>query len=374
MAQNEIICRANAAYGNSPEIFVAERITTVTTVMQRNRRRTHRSAWTIAFLVLFCLGPTMADDAISPSSTDSASGPPATETTGGVRTLGGRQFWGDVRFFRGWRIQHNVLLGQHRLLDPEDKRFHSGTLEECEERLNRFRDELNLKDMSGRAVILIHGIGRSSKSFRSMAKALQEDGYTVVGFDYPSTRVSIPESAEYLHKTIQSLEGIEEIDTVCHSMGGLLLRAYLQKHNEPRFRRAVMLGVPNKGAQMADILKGNPLFKVVLGPAGQQLVTDNDGIIPKLPAPNFPFAVIAGGRSAAKGYNPILPGDNDSTVTVASTRLPGAADFLLLPVIHSFLMNNDQCVEATRHFLTHGQLVHDREPQPISTVSPKTER
>lgn len=285
---------------------------------------------------------------------------------GGVRTMGGRQFWGDKLFFHGWRIQHNVVLGQHRLLDPQDKRHASGTLQECRDKLEQVRTETGLPRMSGKAVVLLHGIGRSSKSFFSMAKGLEEDGYTVVGFDYPSTRISIEDSAEYLHSVLQSLEGIESIDVVCHSMGGLLLRAYLMKHEEHRFRRAVMLGVPNKGAQMADVLKGNPLFKAILGPAGQQLTTDENGLIGHLPVPSFPFAVVAGGRSAPRGYNPILPGDNDSTVTVSSTRLPGAADFVLIPVIHSFLMNHPDSVALTRHFFRHGRLLPDREPQPIS--------
>ena len=118
---------------------------------------------------------------------------------------------------------------------------------------------------------------------------------------------------------------------------------------------------------MADFLRNNPLFKAVLGPAGQQLVTDKDGIINSLPVPPFPFGVLAGGRSASTGYNPLLPGDNDSTVTVASTRLAGAADFILLPVIHSFLMSDQKCIDATRHFLQHERFESNRDAEPISS-------
>jgi pimeloyl-ACP methyl ester carboxylesterase len=312
---------------------------------------------------LFILFPPvlMADESLSQDPP--AEPPQAAEVRGGIRTLGGRQFWGDVVYFRGWRIQHNVLLGQHRLLDPQDKRHISGTREQCDAKLKEFREKYQLKEMDGRAVVLIHGIGRSSRSFQAMKKKLAEDGYTVVGFDYPSTRVSIPESCRYLHSVLQSLHGIDSIDVVCHSMGGLLLRSYLMEYREPRFRRAVMLGVPNQGARLADMLKTNRLFKAVLGPAGQQLVSE--GLVEKLPTPSFPFAVIAGGRSGEKGYNPILPEDNDSTVTVSSTRLPGATDFLLVPVIHSFLMSNEKCVTATQHFLKHGTLIKDRPAVPI---------
>lgn len=291
---------------------------------------------------------------------------PEPELESGMKTLGGRQLWGDLRFCHGFRLQKNVITGHHRLLNAKDQRVASGTFNECQAKLEEVRIDQKLPAMSGQAVILIHGIGRSSKSFSSMADALAEDGYTVIGFDYPSTRVSIPDSAEYLHSVLASLENIDSIDVVGHSMGGLLLRAYIMQYQEPRFRRAVMLGVPNKGAQIADFLKRNPLFKAVMGPAGQQLVTGKDGLIGKLPTPNFEFGVLAGGKSASRGYNPLLPGDNDSTVTVASTRLSGASDFILLPVIHSFLMTDKSAIAATRNYLKTGQFDPYRVKQPIS--------
>ena len=34
-----------------------------------------------------------------------------------MKTLGGRQLWGDVAVFHDWRIQKNILTGHYRLLD-----------------------------------------------------------------------------------------------------------------------------------------------------------------------------------------------------------------------------------------------------------------
>lgn len=307
----------------------------------------------------------MADESNQPASAPQDAPQSDADVGGGFRTMGGRQFWGDVQFYRGWRIQQNILTGHYRLLDPKDRRHASGTQEVCTKKLAEVREQRKLPAMSGRAVILIHGIGRSSRSFAGMAKALADEGYTVVAFDYPSTRLPIQKSADYLHSVVQSLEGIDSIDLVCHSMGGLLLRAYLSQHAESRFHRAVMLGVPNNGAELADTFKGNPLFRAVLGPAGQQLVTDRSSLIGQLPAPEFDFGVLAGGRAQEKGYNPLLPGDNDGTVTVASTRLAGAADFLVVPVIHSFLMSDERCVKAVCQFLELGRFNTDRLPEPI---------
>jgi len=282
-----------------------------------------------------------------------------------TRTLGGKQFWSDVRFFRGWRIQKNVFTGHCRLLDSEHHRCAHGTLEECEAALLRIREEQQLEPMTGRAVILIHGLIRSSGSFNSMARHLNDDGCTVVPFDYPSTRSPIPAAADCLNQVIESLEGIDTIDVVGHSMGGLVLRCYLRDYGDDRMRRAVMLGVPNHGARMADQMHNYVLFRMLYGPAGQQLVSDEEGLIADLPVPDFEFGVIAGGRGNAKGYNPLLSGDNDSTVTVRSARLSGASDFLLVPVIHSFLMTDRRCIAAVESFLDQGRFDVEREPQRI---------
>ncbi|WP_232107344.1 alpha/beta fold hydrolase [Gimesia alba] len=292
-----------------------------------------------------------------------------------MKTLGGRQFWGDVQFFQGWKIQQNVISKHYRLLDTEDQRHASGTLEECQARLEEIKEANQLKPMQGRAVILIHGIIRSSKSFEKLKAACSQSGRMVVPFDYPSTQLTIPENAKYLAQVIDSLEGVEEIDLVVHSMGGLVVRSWLSQQTavDSRVKRMVMLGVPNRGADMADRFRSNLLFKVIFGPAGQQLVTEaNSDFIAKLPTPPFPFGIVAGGRNALKGYNPLIRGDNDGTVGVNSTRLPGAADYILLPVLHSFMMSDSETIVCTMRFLETGAFRETGEVQPIPVVETET--
>lgn len=314
------------------------------------------------------IGPARGDDAEPTVQETEMQNVPA-------KTLGGRQFWGDVCFFRGWRIQHHVFTGHYRLLDPQDVRRAWGTIEDCRTTLEAVKRDEDLEPMRGKAVIVLHGIVRSSKSFTAMNQTLTNAGYVVVPFDYPSTRVSIPQSAEYLRQVIESLEGIEEINFVVHSMGGLIVRAYLQEHNDPRLHRMVMLGVPNLGARMANLLRGNLLFRTILGPAGQQLIEDPAGLIASLPTPGFEFAVIAGSRGTPGGYNPLIPGDDDGTVSVNATRLPGAADFTTVISLHTFLMGDKEAIAASLRFLQTGALRENGERQPIAppTLPPAAE-
>jgi pimeloyl-ACP methyl ester carboxylesterase len=287
-----------------------------------------------------------------------------------MKTLGGRQFWGDVRFFRGWRIQQNVFTGHFRLLDPGDNRKVFGSLEKCLAALETVKQREKLPGMSGKAAILIHGITRSSKGFARMRRALEKSGYLAVGFDYPSTRISIQAAAGYLAQVLESLDGIDEIHVIAHSMGGLVTRALLTERKEPRLKRIVMMGVPNRGAQMANLLRRNAAFRAVFGPAGQELVTDVEGTIPKLATPSCEFAIIAGGRGSARGYNPLIPGDDDMIVTVDSARLPGASDFLMVRALHTMIFAHAEVIAATVRFLQTGRLRETGEPQPIPYDEP----
>jgi len=319
---------------------------------------------TLLFMLFFTAGSqVLADD---PNSTFFGLGKAMKDEALAMPTLGGRVFWGDVLHFRGFRIQQNVITKHFRLLDANDRRFASGTYEECAAKLDEIKQERQLKPLDGKVVILVHGMGRSSKSWPKMSKALEGAGYHVVPFDYPSTRCAISDSAEYLAQVIHGLEGVDEINFVCHSMGGLVVRAYTANHSDDRIRRMVMLAVPNLGAEMADIVAKWPLYQWVCGPGGCQLVTDPEGLIASLPTPEFEFAVIAAGKGNDSGYNPLIAGDDDGTVTIASTRLPGATDFLQVNgLLHSFLMFDNRVIDATVRYFGEGKLRAEGDRQPI---------
>ena len=113
------------------------------------------------------------------------------------------------------------------------------------------------------------------------------------------------------------------------------------------------------------MLKRNIIFRTVYGSAGQELITDPKGTIGTLPVPAFEFGVIVGGRGDERGFNPLLVGDDDGTVTVSSVRLAGACDFLRISKLHSLLTGDETAIAAVKCFLEHGRLSMDREPAPI---------
>ncbi len=299
-------------------------------------------------------------------------------------TLGGKQFWADELFFHQWRIQRHVSTGQYRLLDEHDLRHASGDYNECRAALEQMKRRRGLPRMTGKAVVVLHGLVRSRSSMDSLCRYLQEKGgYRVFNVGYPSTRDDIAEHARSLRHVINNLDGIEEINFVAHSMGNIVIRHYLgdlarqeswkqsagaaaaDRRALARFHRFVMLAPPNQGALLADTFADNALFKDIFGDAGQQLGRDWPELEKRLATPAFEFGIIAGGRGSQKGYNPLLPGDNDGTISVDTAKLPGARDFAVLPLLHSFMMDYDRVQEYVLRFLQHGYFVSQRQRRPL---------
>ena len=272
-----------------------------------------------------------------------------------IKTMGGKQVWADEKIYSGWRIQRHALTGHFRLLDPKNVRRAWGSLEKCDERLRELKAEGEIPKPSGNVVILLHGIWRAKESMRALQTALRDEGYEAVSLNYPSTQGRIEEHAAQLARIIDNLEGAEKISFVTHSMGGLVVRRYLQDNEDDRIGRLVMMAPPNRGAGLGRVLDKAGLFKPIFGPAGPQMLEDAEDGILDLAIPTCSFGVIAGGKGDGEGYNPLLPGDDDMVVEVENTKLEGMADFLLIPKTHTFIMEAPETIAAVKSFLVNGK-------------------
>jgi len=270
-------------------------------------------------------------------------------------TLGGLHYWGDEMIYCGWRIQRNALYGYYRLLDPRNARRAWGTYAECEKALRSLVDTNQVRPRSDECVILLHGFFRTRNSFKALEKHLAAQGYEVVAIEYPSTHTSIEREAAQLARVLERLQGARKIHFVTHSLGSLITRCYLRDHRDPRIGRMVMLAPPNRGAEMAKMLSQWSAYRALGGPAGLELIGSSGSLVASLPAPWCPFGVIAGGRGDGRGYSPLLKGDDDGILRVEETRLDGMQDFLLVPAVHTFIMNNKQVQDAVVQFLRTGR-------------------
>ena len=213
-------------------------------------------------------------------------------------------------------------------------------------------------------VVLLHGLGRTYRSMFSIEHALRDAGYATISVDYPSQSKpietlalqAVPEGVAHCRE-----QGARTIHFVTHSMGGLVLRQYLSAHRVPELGRTVMLSPPNQGSEVADALVGTAMYDRVNGPAGGQLVTGPDGIAARLGPVDFPLGIITGNEQTV--FDSVLatqiPGANDGKVSVERAKVEGMSDFLVLPVTHTFIVNNDVVIGQVLHFLEYGRFLHE---------------
>jgi len=192
----------------------------------------------------------------------------------------------------------------------------------------------------GEDVILLHGLGRTWRSMRPVARALQQAGFVTHNIGYPSLRHRLPVLAALVEERITraARRGDRPPHFVGHSLGCILIRYLLVNRPALRGGRVVMLTPPNQGARVADFFQ--PYFSWLLRPLPDLSV--GGGVAAGLA---LPVGIEIG----------LIAGRGDRTVKLHEIRLEGAADTAVVPSGHSFIMMRRDAQDLTVRFLKTGR-------------------
>jgi pimeloyl-ACP methyl ester carboxylesterase len=214
---------------------------------------------------------------------------------------------------------------------------------------SRLRNCMIKPDPDAEPVILLHGLWMRGYAMVLLARRLRAAGFAPEIVEY-FTLLNTPEKAAEKIRQRMLRHGGRQVHLVGHSLGGLV--SLLATCDDAPAGRTVCLGSPLRGSQSARRM--SRFAPVLIGKSGRRLIAGLDawtgarevGVI----AGNLPRGL---GRIAGR-----LDGENDGTVTVAETKLPGITDHLVMPSSHTGLPFSAACADQVIAFLRTGGFRH----------------
>jgi len=239
-----------------------------------------------------------------------------------------------------------------------------------------------------RVVLLVHGLDEPGGVWDELAPVLMDAGYRVARYDYPNDQ-AVAKSAAGLVEAMGVLNriGVERVDIVAHSMGGLVSREALTNPDMGNsggaiggveIGRMILVGTPNEGSAWARLrgvaevrervqrwMASDDLDLSILGNLGE----DGDGQagIDLLPGSDFLTALNSRampgsvavtcivGRvvdplmtSGVAGADEAAAALGDGVVSVESASLDGCEDVVVLVANHRNMVRTVEIEEGWR--------------------------
>lgn len=214
--------------------------------------------------------------------------------------------------------------------------------------------------MSQPPVVLLHGVWLPAGAMGGLGRRLRNiHGRTCHLFGYPSVRDDLDVNAARLSEFIEQIRA-DRIDIVGHSLGGIVALRMLARTAPTNVRRVVCLGSPLLGSSAALVLCKHKWGKSLIGRSLATSAVDScaEDWAPAVTTA-YEVGVIAG--QANVGFGRLFTsfsGENDGTVSVAETLLPGIRDHLVLPVGHTGMLFSRTVAEQAGCFLDNGRFKH----------------
>ena len=203
-------------------------------------------------------------------------------------------------------------------------------------------------------MIIVHGLYMHGVVMVPLDRRLTDCGFQCKRFSYPSLRSSVEDNARDLLRYLHHID-TPVVHFVCHSLGGLVVRAMLVESAWQRPGRVLTLATPHLGCHVAKRLGANAAFAPLVG---KSLMHGLDGDLPSWPTARE-VATIAGTTAVGAGRMvPGLPKPNDGTVALAETDLGPDYPRAVLPVSHTSMLFSRTVADYACSYLQTGRFPH----------------
>jgi pimeloyl-ACP methyl ester carboxylesterase len=210
--------------------------------------------------------------------------------------------------------------------------------------------------MTGDAVVLVHGLWMNGVELSVLGQHLRRDhGFAVRTFSYPTLHGDAAEICGELAQFGASVAGAGRVHFVGHSLGGVLVHRTLSESGRKFNGNAVVLGSPLNGSKAASGAARWPMLRPLLGP---HVLNELALAKPRHWTGANALGSIAGTLRVGTGqFFAHFDEDNDGTVAVSETVIPGLADHLAMPHSHIGMLFAQDVAAQVAHFLRNGRFI-----------------
>ena len=187
-------------------------------------------------------------------------------------------------------------------------------------------------------VLLVHGLWRTPISLLRLMRRLRSWGHTSQLFGYAAVAQGYEAIVARLVRRLDRLAALGPYAVIGHSLGGVLLRSALPLVTGGPPVHMIMLGTPNRPPRLARTLGVSWVYRRLMGECGANLTSSD--FYARLPIPQVPYTIVAGTAGPHWRWMPFGDELNDGIVAVSETCLGEHDHIVILPVAHTFMMNN----------------------------------
>jgi pimeloyl-ACP methyl ester carboxylesterase len=201
-------------------------------------------------------------------------------------------------------------------------------------------------------VVYLHGLWMPGEESLVLSHRLKQDfGLALHPFRYSAAFSSLDTTTERLAAFVTALEA-PAVHFVGHSLGGLIIYRTLERFATQPPGRVVFLGTPGVASRAAEqASRFSPVAHLMGETVARELLQPRE----RRWSHARELGIIAGTQPL--GFGQLLAHfdeDNDGTVAVSETRMPGATDHITLPVSHLGMLLSARVARETGQFLTTG--------------------
>ena len=201
-------------------------------------------------------------------------------------------------------------------------------------------------------MVYVHGLWMPGEESLILRHRLSNEfGLTLQAFRYSAASATMSDITERLESWVRELKA-PAVHFLGHSLGGLVIHRFLERFPDQPPGRVVFLGTPCVASRVAQRASRFAPIAHLMGPSvAEELLQPHERRWEQA----RPLGIIAGSQPIGVGQ--LLADfteENDGTVAVSETRMPGASDHIVLPVSHLGMLLAARVAREVGRFLTDG--------------------